>query len=203
VRPAIIRALVPAAILLTLTAGCGASGRQPGADATPSLATPPALLPLPTPSATPSFSGPELPNGECPYLTTAQIQAALRQHLHHLAGCVYTFANGTGSFGITSQTYSSLGWTRICTREALGQARGLFPGRGFRIMTIPGLGSQALLLILPQSGAQAIFVRGTQVLAVFVLWPPAETRPQIAVTLLREAVKNFDRYSAPVSVGCS
>jgi hypothetical protein len=194
-------ALALAAIALASAAGCGASARQPRADASDSPATSAVSRPVPTASAARSYSGPELPNGQCPYLTTAQIQAALGQPVHHLADCAYSFANGAGSFGVTEQTYSSLRMTRTCYQEALSQARGLFPGRNFTITKIPGL--QAVSLTLPHGGTQTIFLRGTKALATFVLWPPAETRPQIAIVLLREAVQNFGRYSAPVSAGCS
>jgi hypothetical protein len=193
-------ALALAAIALASTAGCGASARPPRADATHSAVTPPAPLALPTASAT-RYNGPELPDGQCPYLTAAQIRAALGQPVHHVAGCAYSFANGAGSFAVIDQTYSSLPVTRTCYREALGQARGLFPGRGFTITRVPGL--QAVSLTLPGGGTQAVFLRGTEALVIFVLWPPAERRPQIAITLLREAVQNFDRYTAPVSAGCS
>jgi hypothetical protein len=167
-------------------------------DARASRARPTTAAPT---SASPSYSGPALRNGQCPYLTTGQIQAALGQTLQHLAGCAYSFAKNA-SLAVTSQTYNSAQSASTCYRQSLTQAKGLFPGPGFTVTAIPGLGPDAVSLTLPDGGTQAVMLQGTKVLAVFVLWPPAQTRPQIAVTLLREAARNFGRYTTPVTLAC-
>lgn len=100
------------------------------------------------------------------------------------------------------QTYSSLQSAGTCYRQGLTQAKGLFPGTGFTVTAIPGLGTDAMSLTLPQAGTQAVMLQGTKLVAVSVLWPPAQTRPQIAVTLLREAARNLGQYTAPVTLAC-
>jgi hypothetical protein len=122
--------------------------------------------------------------------------------MHQVKGCTYSFAGGAGSFGVLTNTYSSSRQAGICGQEGLTQDSHIY-GRGFEIIKIPALGSQAVSLILPNTGTQAGITRNAKSLSVAIFWPPAARRPQIAVTLLREAIVKFDRYSSPLTFGCA
>lgn len=184
--------IVVAGVCLTLAA-CGNGGTAaPGTQSSPALiarASSPAQSSSPAgiPSA---LAGPEQPTGSCPYLTQGQVEKVLGQRVDHFKGCVYAFADGAGSVGITTYTYHSAALARECFARQ-SQSVGL----GASSRPIPDLGPSAESVILPTNGTDAILLRGAKLISVGIIWPPAAHHPELAIELLRDAAAKFNNYS--------
>jgi hypothetical protein len=185
-------AITACAAILTITmAGCATStpslaphtSQAPG---TQSAASGPA-------ASTPAYSGPELPNGQCPFLDTAQVQAAIGQPVRHVVGCGYRFARNTGTMGVLTTTYTTPAQAHSCLALA---------DHGLKVTKLPEFGPLAQLTTGPLDVTTALAVRGAKRLSVGIIWPSTPVHPQVAVALLRDAMKNFDQYSASPAPGC-
>jgi hypothetical protein len=198
--------------LCVILAGCG-TGSTPGSGGIrQGDATPHATLSS-TPSAAAQFpaTGSSQPNGACPFLTQARIQKILGQRIHQVKGCYYTLPHGTDTIFfahvadavfVLAMTYSSPKQAQECIAAGNSQITHTYPGSGTRITKINNLGGEAEVATLAHTGLLAPLVRGAKELLVGIFWPPAATRSQLAVTLLRQAVANFGSYSAPEVLGC-
>lgn len=180
-----------AAILTIAMAGCATSApnlapHASQAPGTQSAASAPA-------ASTPAYSGPELPNGQCPFLNTAQVQAAFGQPVRHLIGCAYRFDRNTGSMGVLTTTYTTPAQAHSCL---------VLADHGLKVTKLPEFGPLAQLTTGPLDVTTTLAVRGAKRLSVGIGWPSTPVHPQVAVALLRDAMKNFNKYSASPALGC-
>lgn len=181
-----------AAIVTIAMAGCAASAPSLAPHTSPTPGTQGAAS---GPAAsTPPYSGPELPDGQCPFLDTAQVQAALGQPVQHVVGCYYRFARNTGSMGVLTTTYTTPAQAHSCL---------VLADHGLKVTKLPEFGPLAQLTTGPLDVTTALAIRGAKQLSVGIGWPSTPVHPQVAVTLLGDAMKNFNEYSASPALGCS
>ena len=184
--------IVVAGACLTLAA-CGGGGTPaPGTPSSPAVTSRASseAQSSPPPDIPSALAAPKQPTGPCPYVTQGQVEKALGQRVEHFKGCVYSFANGAGSVGISTYTYNSEALARECLAQ---QNRTVGPGSSSR--PIPDLGPSAESVVLPKEGTVATLLRGAKWIAVGIIWPQAASHPELAVTLLRDAAPNFNSYS--------
>jgi hypothetical protein len=177
--------------LAIVLAGCATSSPDTGTQPADAHSSKPSAS---LPASSPPYDGPVLPNGQCPFLTATQIQIAIGQAVHQVKGCAYSFASGAGTAGVLTTTYSTPAEARNCLAIA---------DRGLKVTKLPGLGSLAQVSVEPLGVTSTLVIRGAKRLVIDIIWPSAAVHPNVAVTLLRDAITNFDRYSAPLTLGCA
>jgi hypothetical protein len=181
-----------AAIMTIAMAGCATS--TPSRTSHPSNAPGTQIAASHPATSTPLYSGPELPGGQCPFLSTAQVQTAFGQPVQHVIGCNYRFAHSTGSMGVLTTTYTTPAQAQSCLTLA---------DHGLKVTKLPEFGPLAQVTTGPLDDTTALAIRGARRLTVGIIWPTASAHPDVAVALLRDVMKNFNQYSASPALGCS
>lgn len=124
----------------------------------------------------------------CYLLSRAQVRGALRQPIEPAAGtpgsCVYRLTSGAGgvNFGVFTGTTEQ---ARTYFRQQKTADSGT---TSLTVRRLPGLGEQALAVISHSQGETILILLKNKVLSLTVSWPAASQKPDMGISLARQAL---------------